>query len=115
MVNQPATSPTRVTGATPAPSLSHAPHDSLLQIVWRRKWIVVAAAIVALIGAFAYLSVTPKVYTSTSRILVQRVSSSLSAERGSSDADDTYLQTQCEVIKSTNVIAAALGTLDTRG
>src|SRR5262245_41795671 len=107
MVNEPATGPGRVSSATTAP-----PQDSLLEIVWRRRATVIVCLILAVGVAWAYLSITPKVYTATSRLLVQHVSPSLSADGGSSDAEQNYLQTQCELLRSTPIVAAALGTLD---
>ena len=48
------------------------PQPSLLSILWRRRWVVVLTLVVCLGGGFAYLWRATPLYTSTSRLYVER-------------------------------------------
>jgi succinoglycan biosynthesis transport protein ExoP len=84
--------------------------ESLFAILWRRRWIVLLAGILALGGGFLYLQQATPLYTSTSRICVEQTGPQV-FERDNSGIItrwDNYLYTQAERLKSTDVLSAAL-------
>ena len=91
--------------------VAHARHDSLVEILWRQRRIVLYSAGLGILLELLYLLFATPLYTSTSRLYVRRGGSSLLTEQhmqqGSSD-DDSFLFTQKEVIGSTPVVALTL-------
>ena len=86
--------------------------ESLFAILWRRRWIVLLAGLLALGGGFLYLQRATPLYTSTSRICVEQAGPQV-FERDNSGMItrwDNYLYTQAERLKSTDVLSAALKT-----
>ena len=84
--------------------------ESLIEIVWRSRWIVLAATVIALGAAFVYLSKATPIYTSTSRIYVEQTGPKIIGETaaGVMTQSNNYLYTQAELLKSTPILAAAL-------
>jgi capsular exopolysaccharide synthesis family protein len=84
--------------------------ESLIEIVWRSRWIVLAATVIALGAAFVYLSKATPIYTSTSRIYVEQTGPKIIGEtaEGVMTQSKNYLYTQAELLKSTPILAAAL-------
>jgi len=84
--------------------------ESLIEIVWRSRWIVLAATVITLGAAFVYLSKATPIYTSTSRIYVEQTGPKIIREtaEGIMTQSKNYLYTQAELLKSTPILAAAL-------
>jgi len=84
--------------------------ESLIEIVWRSRWIVLAATVIALGATFVYLSKATPIYTSTSRIYVEQTGPKIIGETaaGVMTQSNNYLYTQAELLKSTPILAAAL-------
>ncbi len=84
--------------------------ESLLQTIWRGKWLILLSTIVALAGAFVYLRETTPMYQSTSQILVDKPSSQIRSDVpvpvGSTLGN--YLATQASMITSPEIVSAAL-------
>ena len=84
--------------------------ESLVQIIWRSRWIVLLATVAALVAAFVYLAKTTPIYTSTSRIYVEQSGPKIitEMEEGFMTQSKNYLYTQAELLKSAPIIAAIL-------
>jgi len=83
--------------------------ESLVRIIWRSRWIVLFATVVALGGAFAYLSRATPIYTSTSRIYVEQSGPRILGEvEGVMTQAKNYLYTQAELLKSTPILSSAI-------
>jgi succinoglycan biosynthesis transport protein ExoP len=84
--------------------------ESLIQIVWHSRWIVLLALIVVLVAAFTYIFKATPIYTSTSRIYVEQTGPKIitEIEQGVMTQSKNYLYTQAELLKSTPILAAAL-------
>lgn len=84
--------------------------ESLFQIIWRGKWLILLSTIVGLAGAFLYLRRTTPTYQSTSRILVDKPSSQPGSDApvpvGSTLGN--LLATQASIITSPQIVSAAL-------
>jgi uncharacterized protein involved in exopolysaccharide biosynthesis len=84
--------------------------DSLFQILWRGRWLILLSVVAASAGAWFYLQRTTPLYESTSRILVDKPGllprSEVPQPVGSTSTN--YLQTQASMIASRAIIAAAL-------
>jgi polysaccharide biosynthesis transport protein len=88
--------------------------ESLIQIVWRSRWICLSAVLVTLLIAFIYVTNATPVYTSTSRIYVEQNGPQIMSktEEGVMTQSKNYLYTQAELLKSTPILASALDTND---
>jgi len=84
--------------------------ESLVQIILRRRWIVLLATVVVLAAAFVYLAKAAPIYTSTSRIYVEQSGPKIitDIEKGIMTQSQNYLFTQSELLKSTPILSAAL-------
>ena len=84
--------------------------ESLVQIIWRSRWIVLLATVVVLVAAFVYLAKATPIYTSTSRVYVEQSGPKIitEMEEGVMTQSKNYLYTQAELLKSTPIIAAVL-------
>ena len=80
----------------------------ILQILWRRKWILICCAIVAVGAGIVYLSQATKIYSAATQIYVQQQTHSILGDPTAAINAMNYLQTQCDVIRSTTVIQEAL-------
>jgi len=84
--------------------------ESLVQIIWRRRWIVLLTTVVVLAAAFAYLAKATPIYTSTSRVYVEQSGPKIitDIEKGFMTQSKNYLYNQGELLKSMQILAAAL-------
>lgn len=92
------------------PAAAAARSASILQVLWRRKWILVCCAIVAIGAGIVYLSQATKIYSAATQIYIQQQggSSRLFSDQSGGLNFINYLQTQCDVIRSTAVVQEAL-------
>ena len=82
---------------------------SIASMIWRRRKIVGLAVGAAMVSAFGYLAVVRPTYTSVSTIYVQQAAPKVIGDANSeADRSDNYLNTQCQLIDSTPIIALAL-------
>jgi len=84
--------------------------ESLIQVLWRGRWLVSLATVAALAAGFIYLSKTTPIYTSTSRLYVEQSGPKIITEneQGLMTRSTNYLYTQAELLKSTPILAATL-------
>lgn len=84
--------------------------ESLFQIFWQGKWLILLSIIVAIAGAFVYLRKATPMYQSTSQILVDKPRSQIRSDVpvpvGSTL--ENYLATQASMITSPEIVAAAM-------
>ena len=82
---------------------------SMFQVLWRRKWIILCCAVVALGSGIVYLTQATKIYSSSSQIYIQQRSiSPFEGMVGGGVNSLNFLATQCDVIRSTTVLTEAL-------
>ena len=82
-----------------------------LRIVWRRKWLIVAAMVAAAsISLFVSSRATP-IYASSSRLLINTQDTSLFSSTGFIVSDPSQIDTQVEVLQSPAVAAAVASKL----
>lgn len=95
-----------------AVSASELMPESLLQIIWRSRWIMLLATIGALALGFIYVSKATSIYTSTSRIYVEQSGPRIitEMEEGLMTQSKNYLYTQAELLTSTPILTAVLET-----
>ena len=78
-------------------------------ILWHRRWIVFAGVILCLLGGLVYLTRQTPRFKSTAQIYVERRGPKVVFESQGVMMESTYyLDTQCELIRSTPVLAAAI-------
>ncbi|MDP9172854.1 MAG: polysaccharide biosynthesis tyrosine autokinase [Planctomycetota bacterium] len=78
-------------------------------MIWRRRRVVLMAAAAAIVGAFGYLLFAKPSYTSTSRLYIEQAGTRIIGEASrDSEHSDNYLNTQCQFIDSTPIVALAL-------
>lgn len=80
----------------------------ILQILWRRKWILICCAIVAVGAGIVYLSQATKIYRAETQIYIQQHMAITANDQSGGLNFMNYLQTQCDVIRSTAVVSDAL-------
>lgn len=81
---------------------------NFLQVIWERRWIVLAVTIISLACGFVYLQRATPIYESSSRIYVEKSGPRILNENQSFAASGSYLYTQSELIRSTTVLNTAL-------
>lgn len=80
---------------------------NLIQVIWRQRLIVLFSVIVTVGGAIVYLSQATPVYTSTSRLYVERTGPEIITEQeGVMTQSKNYLYTQKELLKSTPILSS---------
>src|SRR5205809_1478901 len=85
------------------------PSTSILTIIWRRRWVFFGCVVLALGAAVAYLAKSTPIYSASSQIYVQQSAPKLITEVLNSGVNSmNYFYTQCDVIRSTAVLSAAL-------
>src|SRR5262249_45805493 len=100
---------TSIVAAPATQSGGGTPSTSILTIIWRRRWVFFGLVLLALGAAGVYLTKATPIYSATSQIYVQQSAPKLITEVLSSGANSmNYFYTQCDVIKSTAVLASAL-------
>lgn len=95
--------------STDRPRAIDVPQEGLLQIVWRRHWIVLLAVIVTLLAGLVYLSKATPIYSSTSCLYVEQSGPKIISEQeGVMTQSKNYLYTQCGLLTSTPILAAVI-------
>ena len=91
-------------------SASLAVSETILEIIWRGRWIVLLATAVLIATAIVYIVNATPIFMSTSRIYVEqsgpRIVSEL--EEGVMTQSKNYLYTQAELLRSTPILSAAM-------
>ncbi len=88
---------------------SATPESSLLdyvRIVWRRKWLIAAAMVAAIAVSLVVSARAPRIYSSSSRLLIASQETSLFAIGGLVAPDQAQIDTQVQVITSPQVAIA---------
>ncbi len=75
------------------------------RILWRRKWWVIGMAAAALAGAMAYVTTTPKEYSTSAQLLVQPISGSVPLN-GAAAISSTDVATELQLLGSMPVVDA---------
>ena len=89
-----------------APALVDVKPDSLLEIVWRRRWMVLLTVGVSMVAALIYLARATPVFESSSRLYVEQSGPKIITEQvGVMTQSKNYLYTQAELLKSTSILA----------
>ena len=80
--------------------------ESLIAIVWRSRWIILATTVAALVAAFVYLQKATPIYTSTSRVYVEQIGPKVmtETEEGIMTRAKNYLYTQAALLRSTPIL-----------
>jgi len=89
---------------------------SILEVVWHRRWTVLAAVAACLAAGFVYLAKATPIYRSTSRLYVEKKGPIVISESEGAimTQSKNYLYTQAELLKSIPIVSAALQKLDLR-
>jgi len=84
--------------------------QTLVQTLWRRRWLVLFATILVPMAAFVYLMKATPIYTGTSRIYVEQSSPRIitETEEGFMTRSYNYLYTQAELLRSAPILSAVL-------
>ena len=83
--------------------------ESLIQVVWRNRWVILLTTIASLAIAFIYVLKATPIYSSTSRIYVEQSGPKILTEaEGVMTQSKNYLYTQAELLRSTPILSAAL-------
>ena len=93
--------------ASPGVTMGTPPRQiSPLKVLWRGRWIVLLCMALALGGGFAYLSTQTPIYSSSTRIDVETEGPKIINDSlGNPTQSTNYLATQCELIKSSQILA----------
>jgi capsular exopolysaccharide synthesis family protein len=99
-----------VASETPQGGATAVVPESLIQVMWRGRWLVLLTTVIAVAGAIVYLVKATPIYTSTSRIYVEQSGPKIftETEEGVMTQSKNYLYTQAELLKSTPIVTAAL-------
>ena len=87
---------------------TEAPQERLLQVVWRRHWVVLIAVVVCLGGGFGYLQKATPIFSSTARLYVEQSGPGIMTEQDVFTQSKNYLYTQCALLGSTPILAAVI-------
>jgi capsular exopolysaccharide synthesis family protein len=109
----PATEGLPQTTAMGGPAGGH--RRGVLQVIWSRRLIVLISTLVLTVASFVYVELAPPTYLSGARIQVEGARALPKAlmpdENGQADSRNRY--TDCEIIRSTQVLNDALNSLKT--
>jgi polysaccharide biosynthesis transport protein len=89
--------------------------ESLIEILWRRRWTVLLTSVVVLAGGFCYLQRATPLFKSTSRVYVEQSTPKIFRdEEGMFSRSTNYLYTQAELLDSTPILTEAMkvGSMD---
>ena len=89
-------------------------HDGLLQVAWRRRWIVASVMLLCVGAAVLYFVVATPVYMSSAQLFIERAAPPLMNDRPVVEGNEGYLHTQCSVISSSVILGKALESEDLR-
>lgn len=83
--------------------------ESLGAVLWRRKWIVIAMAVVGLGAAVGYILLAAPMYRAEARLRIDPLGSEiLGTPDAQSRLPENHLRTECEVLRSRPVVEAAI-------
>lgn len=89
------------------------PAPLLLDVLWRRRWILVLSLLVCLLAAGVYLLFATRVYIATARVIIRENGPKVfNAPQDRMEHSDNFLPTQTELFLSTPVLSRAVA--DTR-
>jgi succinoglycan biosynthesis transport protein ExoP len=99
----------RIDASQHGPAPTAPPPESLVQILWRRRWTVLLMCVLAMGSGLVYLWKTPYLYRAQARVYVQErqadlIGNGTGAVGGTSTPTESYLFLQCELIKSDAVL-----------
>src|SRR5438132_8012398 len=81
----------------------------MAMVLWRRRWIVAGSILVALAAGVVYLAKVTPVYSSASKIYIQQNGTKIIADGDNLQVlQNNYLTTQCDLIRSSAILSAAL-------
>lgn len=83
----------------------------LLPAIWRHRWALVVLPLISLIVAALYLARSEKLYSSTARIYVQQNGPKILSSQDLTTYSNDFLETQCEFIGSTPILADAVASM----
>jgi succinoglycan biosynthesis transport protein ExoP len=85
-------------------------HESLIQIVWNKRLIVLVTTLATLIAVLVYLIKSTPIYTSTSKIYVEQSGPKIisETEEGIMTQSKNYLYTQAELLKSMPILTSVV-------
>ncbi|MCC6424008.1 MAG: polysaccharide biosynthesis tyrosine autokinase [Phycisphaerales bacterium] len=78
--------------------------------VWSRRWTVLCVMVLCFVGAMLYAVTATPVYRSSSRLYIEPAEQSFNADSPETMQSKNYLDTQCEVLRSTPILMTALET-----
>lgn len=86
--------------------------ESLIQIIWNNRLIVLVTTLAALIAVLVYLIKSTPIYTSTSKIYVEQSGPKIisETEEGIMTQSNNYLYTQAELLKSSPILSSVVDT-----
>jgi capsular exopolysaccharide synthesis family protein len=101
----------------PPPAAGPAPDASVryspLQVAWRRRWTLLLTVVLCLAGAWIYILKATPVYTSTSVLYVEQSGPQILTDvPGVARQNDSFLNNQAALIKSTPILATAIESTD---
>src|SRR3954469_19500052 len=86
-------------------------HDQweAMRVMWRRRWIFFGCIAAGMIAAGIYLLVATKAYHSSAVVHVQQRTTKVVNDPDTGESiDGNYIATQCELIRSSAVVSAAV-------
>ena len=102
-------------GVGPDATLPAAAGRSIVGVCWRRKWTVVAVAMLVITGAIAYLASAPRIFTGRSRLFVPQNGQRLliAGPDPQSNPSDAYQFRQVEIIRAEPVLKQVAESVET--
>jgi len=85
--------------------------NEVIGVMWRRKWILVLATLVAAAGAFVISHLSPPVFEASTTVLIDLASQARLSEYSAITASDRGVLTYAQLIRTRPVIEEALGRL----
>ena len=83
--------------------------DSLFQIAWRNRWIILGCIVLAIAAGFVYVLKATPIYSSSSKVFVEQSGPRIITEaQGVMTQSKNYLYTQAVLMTSTPIINSAL-------
>jgi polysaccharide biosynthesis transport protein len=101
---------------SPATTAATMASESLLKVVWKSRWIMLLALVLAIVAGFIYIQTATPMYTSTSKLYLDYggIPVVQSYESRRAPQTDRYLYTQAELLVSRPILEPALETPDMR-
>jgi uncharacterized protein involved in exopolysaccharide biosynthesis len=86
-------------------------NDTLLPLIWRQRALVLVCTLLGMVGAAIYIHFATPLWTTEARIIISR-SSPIMGDGDATTIGDNFLNTQCELIKSSPILALAISNID---